>query len=66
MPAFGEAIRLVRVSPSVQIWFWPTLPKPYRVQARLLRPGQSYRLHSAHETQAEAEQEAIRLASQGA
>lgn len=57
----AEAQRIVRVSKTVQVWYWPTLPQPYRVQTRL--PGKSYRLHSAHDTQAEAETEATRIAA---
>lgn len=52
---------ITRVNKTVQVWYWPTLPQPYRVQTRLPRPGQPYRLHSAHDTQAEAEAEANRL-----
>lgn len=59
MKAEAEVIR--RVSKTVQIWFWWSLPRPWRVQARLPRPGQPYRLHSAHDTFAEAEVEAERL-----
>ena len=51
---------IAKVSKTVQVWYWPTLPHPYRVQTRL--PGKSYRLHSAHDTQAEAEAEATRIA----
>jgi hypothetical protein len=50
-----------KVSNTVQIWYWPTLQKPFRVQTRLRRPGQPYRLHSAHDTQAEAEAEAAKI-----
>lgn len=49
----GMAQVVAKVSKFVQVWYWPTLPQPYRVQARL--PGKSYRLHSAHNTLAEAE-----------
>lgn len=52
---------VAKVSKTVQVWYWPTLPQPYRVQTRL--PGKSYRLHSAHDTQAEAEAEAARVAA---
>lgn len=52
---------ITKVNKTVQVWYWPTLPQPYRVQTRLPRPGQPYRLHSAHDTQAEAEAEANRL-----
>ena len=55
----AEAKCIVRVSKTVQVWYWPTLPQPYRVQTRL--PGRPYRLHSAHDTQAEAEVEAVRV-----
>lgn len=57
----GTAQRIARINNTVQVWFWPTLPSPYRVQTRLPRPGQPYRLHSAHETQAEAELEAEKV-----
>jgi hypothetical protein len=50
-----------KVSKTVQVWYWPTLQKPFRVQTRLPRPGQPYRLHSAHDTQAEAEAEAAKI-----
>jgi hypothetical protein len=50
-----------RVSKTVQVWYWPTLKKPFRVQTRLPRPGQPYRLHSAHDTQAAAEAEAASI-----
>lgn len=52
---------IAKVSKTVQVWYWPTLPQPYRVQTRL--PGKSYRLHSAHDAQAEAEAEAARVAA---
>jgi hypothetical protein len=57
----GTAQTLARISKTVQIWFWPTLPNPYRVQTRLPRPGQPYRLHSAHDTLSEAVMEAVKL-----
>ena len=56
----GTAQVISKVSKTVQVWYWPTLPQPYRVQTRL--PGKSYRLHSSHNTQAEAEAEAARVA----
>ena len=59
----GTAQVIAKVSQTVQVWYWPTLPQPYRVQTRLSRPGQPYRLHSAHDTQAEAEAEAARVAA---
>lgn len=59
----GTAQVIAKVSQTVQVWYWPTLPQPYRVQVRLSRPGQPYRLHSAHDTQAEAEAEAARVAA---
>lgn len=59
--SLGTATVLLKLQ-GVQVWYWPTLPQPYRVQARELRPGQPYRLHSAHDTQAEAEAEAAKLA----
>lgn len=58
----GTAQVIAKVSKTVQVWYWPTLQNPYRVQVRLPRPGQPYRLHSAHDTQAEAEAEATRVA----
>lgn len=57
----GTAKVIIKVSKTVQVWHWPTLPHPYRVQTRL--PGKSYRLHSVHDTQVEAEEEAARIAA---
>lgn len=58
---YGTAKVIAKVSKTIQIWYWPTLSQPYRVQTRL--PGKSYRLHSAHDTLADAEIEATRIAT---
>lgn len=56
----GTAKVITKVSKTVQVWYWSGLPHPYRVQARMT--GKSYRLHSVHDTQLEAEEEAARIA----
>ena len=56
----GTAQVISKIGKGVQVWHWPTLPQPWRVQTR--EPGKSYRLHSAHDTQKQAEAEARRVA----
>ena len=44
---------------NLRVWYWPRMENPYRVHSRL--PGKSYRLHSAHATEAEAMAEFCRV-----